>query len=264
MTTTDWNPELYGRFAGQRLRPALDLLARVSDLPPGPVIDMGCGSGAVGGALKARFPERDLIGLDHSPAMLEEAEETGHYSRLIRIDANEYTPDVMPALVFSNALANWLPDHARLFTHWLQWLPAGGMLAVQMPRQYLEPSHALLRRIAQDMFPDRFDFTDWQPHVLPPEAYGALFAEGPGEAEVWETRYIQSLPPIKDGSHPVRRFTQSTVMRPFLEQMSEGEVEAFLTAYETELAQVYGPADPDRSILFPFQRVFFTVRRADS
>jgi trans-aconitate methyltransferase len=50
----DWNPGAYDAFRDFRLRPALDLLARVpGSLPNGDVIDLGCGSGAVG-AMPAR------------------------------------------------------------------------------------------------------------------------------------------------------------------------------------------------------------------
>ncbi|MBV7378287.1 methyltransferase domain-containing protein [Maritimibacter dapengensis] len=261
MTTTDWNPDLYGRFAGLRLRPALDLLSRVADLPPGPIFDMGCGSGAVGGALATRFSDRDLIGLDQSPAMLEEAEETGHYTRLIQSDATTFTPDFMPALIFSNALCHWLPDHATLFAGWADWLPPGGMLAVQMPRQFFEPSHALLREIAETLFPDRFDFTGWQPHVAAPETYARLFPEAMFDCDVWETRYIQRLAPTADGSHPVRNFTQSTAMRPVLEKLGDQETTRFLRMYEDQLAEAY-PVTDEAGVLFPFQRLFFTVRRA--
>ena len=47
----DWDPEAYARFRDLRLRPALDLLARVPQLPAGDVVDLGCGAGAAGPAL---------------------------------------------------------------------------------------------------------------------------------------------------------------------------------------------------------------------
>jgi trans-aconitate 2-methyltransferase len=51
----DWSPGAYDAFRDFRLRPALDLLTRVPpDLPEGDVVDLGCGSGAVGPALRAR------------------------------------------------------------------------------------------------------------------------------------------------------------------------------------------------------------------
>ncbi|PKP72583.1 MAG: trans-aconitate methyltransferase [Alphaproteobacteria bacterium HGW-Alphaproteobacteria-6] len=74
----DWNPAAYGRFRGLRLRPALDLLARVADLPAaGGMVDLGCGNGVVGAALKQRFPGRVLTGVDGSTAMLAEAGQAG-------------------------------------------------------------------------------------------------------------------------------------------------------------------------------------------
>ena len=72
----DWDPARYGAFRDLRLRPALDLLAQVPDLPDGDVVDLGCGDGAVGPALAARFrPEHRLIGIDSSAAMLDRAAE---------------------------------------------------------------------------------------------------------------------------------------------------------------------------------------------
>ncbi|MEC7763945.1 MAG: methyltransferase domain-containing protein [Pseudomonadota bacterium] len=258
MTTADWNPEAYQRFRGLRLRPALELLAQVRDLPEGPVVDMGCGAGAVAEALSTRYPERDLYGVDSSATMLAEAEATGFYDRLTRDDANDWTPGYAPALIFSNALANWLPDHGRLFARWFDALAPGGALAVQMPRQYDEPSHRLLRDLAEDMFPDRFDFAGWVPPVAPPTVYADMLARL-GDVRAWETTYVQDLAPVAEG-HPVRHFTQSTVMRPFVAEMSEVEAARYVAAYETLLAKHY-PAREGGHVHFPFRRVFFVLTR---
>lgn len=258
MTTADWNPEAYQRFRGLRLRPALELLAQVRDLPEGPVVDMGCGAGAVAEALSTRYPNRDLYGIDSSATMLAEAEAMGLYARLTRDDANDWTPGYTPALIFSNALANWLPDHATLFARWASVLPDRGALAVQMPRQYDEPSHRLLRDLAEDMFPDRFDFAEWTPPVAPPQVYADMLAPL-GDIRAWETTYVQDLAPVAEG-HPVRHFTRSTVMRPFVAELSEEEAVRYVAAYETLLAKHY-PARADGHVHFPFRRVFFVLTR---
>lgn len=83
---SDWNPGAYGRFADLRLGPALDLLARVPSLPEGCVVDLGCGSGTVAPALRARFAGRRILGIDASPAMLAEAARTGRYDTLAQAD----------------------------------------------------------------------------------------------------------------------------------------------------------------------------------
>jgi len=256
MTGTDWNPETYARFRDLRLRPALDLLTRVPPLPDGPVMDLGCGAGAVGPALATRFAGRRIDGLDASPAMLGKARATGCYSALELDDAALWQPDTPPALIFSNAALHWLADHDRLLPRLAGLLAPGGVLAVQMPRQWDQPSHRLLRDTAARLFADRFDFAAWTAPVQPPEAYCHLLAPL-GDVAVWETCYIQRLGADGPG-HPVRRFTESTAARPLLDRLSPSEAARFLAAYDAALAKAY-PPESDGAVLFPFCRVFFTL-----
>ncbi|WP_328799252.1 methyltransferase domain-containing protein [Paragemmobacter ruber] len=243
-----------------RLRPALDLLAQLDGLPEGDVVDLGCGNGAVAADLRARFcvgGARRLIGVDSSPAMVAEAEATGLYDLLEAADAADWAPRAAPALIFSNAALHWLPDHARLMPRLARLVAPGGLLAVQMPRQYGAPSHRFLRDIAGAMFPDRFTTADWRSPVMAAGEYWRLLSPL-GQVEAWETEYVQRLDPSPDG-HPVRRFTESTAMRPFLARLDGDEAKRFVAAYEEALASAY-PALEDGAVLFPFKRVFFTLR----
>jgi len=257
MASKDWSPETYARFRGLRLRPALDLLAQVHDLPEGDVIDLGCGNGAVGPALAAMLPARKLIGIDQSPAMLAEAAATGAYRRCLAEDAATWEPAAPPALIFSNAALQWLGDHGTLLPRLAGLLAPGGTLAVQMPRQHGAPSHRFLREFAADMFPDRFDFVDWHPPVRAPVDYHRLLAPL-AVLNIWETDYIQRLLPGGAG-HPVRRFTEATAMRPFMDKLSPAEAEAFVARYDEALAAAY-PAEDDGSVLFPFRRLFIVLQ----
>jgi trans-aconitate 2-methyltransferase len=250
----DWNPETYARFRGLRLRPALDLLANVGDLPEGCVIDLGCGDGAAAGALAARFAGHRLIGVDRSPAMLDRAR---GYGDLVQSDIATWQPDAAPALIFSNAALHWLPDHARLLPRLAAMLAPGGVLAVQMPRQFMAPSHRFLRDIAAAMFPDRFEFAHYVPPVAPAVDYHAML-QPLGAVDAWETDYIQRLATTV-GQHPVQAFTASTAMRPILEKLTEAETAAFVAAYDAALGAAY-PLHADGSVLFPFRRVFFTLK----
>jgi trans-aconitate 2-methyltransferase len=238
------------------LRPALDLLARVPDLPPGDVIDLGCGNGAVGAALAARFPGRRLVGVDNSPAMLAEAAATGDYGDLVQADAARWTPAPAPALIFSNALCHWLPDHRALFARLADFLLPGGVLAVQMPFQTAAPSHALLHQIAARLYPGRFSGAG-RGAVVSARDYAAMLAPQ-GAVSAWETEYVQRLEAVAKG-HPVRHFTAATAMRPFLSRISATEAAAFTAAYDAALAAPY-PAAADGSVLFPFRRVFFVLQ----
>ncbi|MHC0053338.1 methyltransferase domain-containing protein [Actibacterium sp. D379-3] len=238
------------------MRPALDLLAQVPPLPAGDVVDLGCGTGAVGAALRQRFAGAALIGVDASPAMLATAAQTGDYTALARADAAVWMPDAPPALIFSNALCQWLPDHPALFARLAGMLAPGGTLAVQMPRQFGAPSHTLMRETAQRLFPDRFDFSGWTAPVAPPATYHRMLVPL-GAVSVWETDYVQPLAPVETG-HPVRRFTESTALRPFAARMSTPELARFVAEYEAALATAY-PSAPDGGVLFPFRRLFFTL-----
>lgn len=253
----DWNPESYARFGDLRLRPALDLLARIAALPAGEVIDLGCGSGAVGPALRARFGTgRRIVGLDASPAMLEAARSSGAYDAVVAGDAARWVPSAPVALIFSNAALHWLPDHETLLVRLARQLVPGGVLAVQMPRQHGAPSHRFLRDFAAEMFPDRFDPGTWSPPVASPVEYHRLLSPL-GRVDVWQTDYVQRLEPVADG-HPVRRFTESTAMRPYRDRLTSVEAAAYVARYDAALASAY-PVEADGSVLFPFRRIFFTL-----
>ena len=187
--------------------------------------------------------------------MLERADETGAYGAVVQADVAVWQPSAAPALIFSNAALHWLPDHPALMPRLAGWLAPGGTLAVQMPRQTGAPSHRFLRDIAAAMFPDRFSHPD-EPLVRTAAQYWQMLADL-GRVEAWETEYVQRLGPV-EGAHPVRRFTESTAMRPYLGRLDPAEAAAFISAYDAALAAAY-PLMPDGGVLFPFRRCFFIL-----
>lgn len=255
-----WDPAAYMRIRGLRLRPALDLLARIpDDLPPGPIVDLGAGSGMAAPALAARFTARELTAVESSAARLEDAEGGGHYARLTLQDLADWAPDTPPALIFSNAALHGLSDHARLMPRLARTLCPGGVLAVQMPRQFEAPANRLLRQTALALFADRFDFAVQSPPVAAPALY-ATWLGGLGMLDLWETAYFQTLA-AAENAHPVRLFVASTTGRPVVERLSARELETFWQAYDAALAEVYPPAG-DGSVTFAQRRLFFVLRRA--
>ena len=252
--TSDWDPETYAKFRGLRLRPALDLLMQVGAIPKGAIIDLCCGDGAAAAALRQRYPKHRLTGLDASPAMLAKAR---GYDELIQGDAAKWQPAEPMALIFSNAALHWLDDHATLMPRLANCLMPGGALAVQMPRQYFAPSHRFLRDIAASLFPDRFDAAGFDSPVQPATTYWEMLSSL-GQVETWETDYVQHLAAAVD-MHPVRAFTQSTAMRPFVDKMTADEHEVFVSAYDKALASAY-PVLTDGSALLAFRRVFFVLK----
>lgn len=221
------------------------------------MVDLGCGNGAVGEALVARFPQRAIVGVDNSPAMLAKAARTQAYSDLHEADIAIWQADTLPGLIYSNAALQWLGDHNTLMPRLVQHLPAEGVLAVQMPHQNPAPSHQGWQDAFGALFGDRP--VGKGPDILTPDAYFDLLSPF-GEVRIWETEYLQQLDP-SDLGHPVRMFTESTFARPFLEAVNAPEKARLIAAYEEVMARAY-PLRPDGSVLFAFRRLFFTLRKA--
>lgn len=251
--TNDWDPGSYARFRGLRLRPALDLLMQVGPAPAGEVVDLGCGDGAVAPDLRQRFAKRRFVGVDASPAMIARAR---GYDATVLADIARWVPDAPPAVIFSNAALQWVPDHAALFPRLAGLVAPGGWLAVQMPAQEGAASHRLLREVAEGLFPGRWP--EGTPRVGEAGDYHRLLSAW-GVVSVWETVYLQRLGPDPEG-HPVRHFTASTAMRPFADGMTGEERAAYLAAYDAALEVAY-PAEVDGGVLFPFRRLFMVLQR---
>ncbi|WP_163846626.1 methyltransferase domain-containing protein [Pseudooceanicola aestuarii] len=255
MTPNDWNPTAYARFRGLRLRPALDLLGQLPDLPEGAMVDLGCGAGVVGPVLRTRFGGRRLTGVDSSPAMLEQAAQAGCYDDLAEADIAQWQPAAPPALIFSNAALHWLPDHEALLPRLAGLLAPGGVLAVQVPNQNRAPSHRLWADIRDK---HAGAGTADIPGILDPVDYHRLLSPL-GQLDLWETEYHQQLATTGEG-HPVRRFTQSTIARPYLKGLDTAVADRIVAEYDSVMETIY-PVQPDGSVLFPFRRLFFTLRR---
>lgn len=255
MAGKDWNPEQYGKFFDVRLQPALDLLTAVGDLPDGAVMDLGCGAGVVGPALANRYPGQHLLGLDTSPNMLARAEKTGCYHDLMQADVSEWRPTETLALIFSNAVLQWVPDHPTVLPQLTRYLAPGGVLAVQIPHQQDRPSGLAWRESFQTLFGSLP--AGKTSEILSVEDYFDLLSPL-GDQRMWETEYIQHLDASEDG-HPVRLYTESTFGRPYLNALDEGDRAALIAEYETRMHAAY-PLRADGTCLFPFRRLFFTLR----
>ena len=231
-------------------------------LPEGDVVDLGCGDGAAAASLRQRFPERRMVGVDASPAMIEEARgyHADHGSPTSPIGRPE---DAAGADLLQRRAAVAAATTTRLLPRLAAALARrAGRSPCRCRASTRRPSHRLIREIAGGMFPDRFPQDDegWiapvaPPGSLPPPARAAWAPVG-----LWETEYLQPLAPVDEG-HPVRAFTQSTALRPFAARMGAGELGEFLDAYDEALAIAY-PAEADGTVLFPFRRLFLVLTAA--
>src|ERR1700683_5199860 len=142
MAGATWDPQQYLRFADDRSRPFVDLLARVGADAPRTVVDAGCGPGNLTVTLAERWPTADVVGFDSSPEMIERATElTTDRVRFVLADATEWTPEQPVDVLISNALLHWIDAHDRLAVRWFGGLAPGGWLAFQLPGNFTSPAH---------------------------------------------------------------------------------------------------------------------------
>lgn len=251
-----WDPEQYLRFGDERLRPALDLLARVSHPGPARVVDLGCGAGSAMPALRARFPGAELRGVDGSAEMLAKARAAGFDTE--QADIAAWAPAEPVDVLFSNAALHWLPGHATLFPRLLGCLAPGGVLAVQMPHMHAAPVRAAQDRLATDgPWAGRLLGVRSAPPVPEPAWYYGLLAPRTAAFDIWAAEYLHVL----RGEDPVARWAMGSSLRPYMDAL-EGESElreGFLAAYAAEMRRAY-PPQADGAVLLPFRRLFILAR----
>ena len=93
--------------------------------------------------LAERWPQARVMGVDASPEMLAKAKAIPGIAWQ-QADLAAWHAESPADLLYSNAAFHWLGDHQVLFPHLLRQVASGGFLAIQMPRQHLNPTHQIL------------------------------------------------------------------------------------------------------------------------
>lgn len=256
---TQWNPGQYLAFADLRLRPALELLARVPHPAPRRVVDLGCGPGNVTGALRRHWPDAELTGVDNSPEMLAKAAQERIPGAPVQWQSGDlalWTPTQACDVIFSNAALHWIGDHARQFPRLIGHLAPQGVLAVQMPRNFSAPSHRLMTTAAQaGPWRDRLAGRMNAAPVAEPQAYYDWLAPLCRTVDVWETEYQQVL----TGKNPVAEFTKGSWLKSLLDALQEPERSRFEAEYRRLVLAAY-PKRHGGKTLFPMKRLFIVAQ----
>lgn len=254
----NWDPKQYQRFADERLRPGLDLMARIPPFAAKTAIDLGCGTGELTARLAALFPNAAVSGLDSSPAMLEKARALDNMT-WIEGDIARFSTDQDAShdVVYTNAALQWLPDHAALFPKLLQAVRPGGVFACQMPNNYMEPNHRLMRAVAASgPWAEKLKSARGITPVARPDQYFDWLSPYAERIDLWETRYWHVL----EGDNPVVEWMKGTGLRPYVERLEGAEREDFLAAYAEAMRDAF-PRRADGTTLLPFPRLFMVAVR---
>jgi len=254
-----WDPDQYLQYADQRLRPALDLLARVPLREAHTIFDLGCGPGTISPYIRSAFAGADIEGVDSSPKMLEAAQQHNEPDiTWVQADIASWQPQISADLIYSNAALQWLDDHEHLFARLMGFVTPGGVLAVQMPNQFDQPSHVLMREVAGT--------GPWasflKPHlraapVAKPASYFAWLSSMCSNVDIWQTQYSHVL----TGPDPVLNWMSSTALNPLYEALSDDLRPDFQAALAEKLRAAY-PQTEHGTTLFGFTRLFVVATKA--
>jgi trans-aconitate 2-methyltransferase len=254
-----WSDQQYLKFAEERTRPAIDLLARVPLTHAERVADYGCGPGNSSALLVRRFPDAEVVGVDDSPEMLARARRDFPEGHWVQANIATYQAPAPLDLLFANAALQWVPAHASLFPCLLQQVRPGGVFAVQMPQNQNEPSHQLMRETPPAVgarWDERSAMLRSPSAVEAPAFYYDLLASLATRLDIWQTTYQHVVPDVAS----IVEWVKGTGLRPYLDALTEAERIDYLARYTEALEQAYKPRADGRR-LFPFKRLFIVVTR---
>lgn len=255
----DWNVAAYRRFEAERTRPATDLLARVPPNPRRRVFDLGCGPGNSTQLLAERYAEATVVGLDSSPDMLASARNRLPHLSFVQGNIEEWRGG--PAdLIFANAVLHWTPGHIAAMARLASLLAPRGCLAVQMPDNENEPTHALMREIAAlPRFRDKLAGAAAAREKIGRFAdYDDALSPICDAVDIWRTTYVHRL----EGPDAIVAWVESAGLRPFVAPLASEERADFLAVYRAEIARAF-PQRPGGGVLLPFPRLFVVASRGE-
>jgi trans-aconitate 2-methyltransferase len=255
-----WDPGQYLRYADLRGRPFVELTARIAAPSPSYVVDLGCGTGELTAALAERWPQATVVGVDSSPDMVATAQVHAIDARLSFecADLRDWRPAREVDVVTANAVLQWVPDHLEMLGGLVGRLARGGWLAFQVPDNFTEPSHTLLRDLRlSPRWKDRLgEGADRTAGVERPDIYLRALLDLGLDADVWQSTYLQVLA----GDDAVLEWVKGTALRPVLTLLDdESEREEFLAEYAAALRAAY-PRETFGTV-FPFRRTFAVATR---
>lgn len=273
----DWSAAQYLKFNNERTRAVYDLVSQITphitNSSPR-IYDLGCGPGNSTKVLLDAFPTSTITGMDSSPDMLSKASTLLPDVEFVKGELGTFAPKEGEKvdLLFSNAVFHWLRSPTRIptLTRLFEALSPGGVIAIQVPDNYHERSHALMREVAttpgspwSSYFADaevgnlgNAERPDLDPIETPNAFYNALVPHA-ASVNLWRTNYQHVL---KDAGAIVE-WVKGTGLQPYLQRMGdEGAKKEFLGEYEKRLAREYGVLE-DNKVLLGYPRLFIVAVR---
>lgn len=258
MRKTGWSPEQYLKFEDERTRPANDLLAAVPTNQVEFAVDLGCGPGNSTELLLRRYPSAEILGIDSSEEMIEQASQRLPGCRFEQGDLDTWRSEKKADVLYANASMQWLSGHDKLFPQFMDFLNTNGSLAIQMPDNLEQPTHIAMREVAGDKrWAEKLSKANATRSSLGDASfYYDLLKPHSKRVDIWRTTYHHPL----EGIEGIVQWFLGSALRPYLAALNEDEKPQFLEKYREVLARSYKPMS-DGVVLLPFPRLFIIATK---
>ncbi|WP_316847313.1 trans-aconitate 2-methyltransferase [Pedobacter psychrodurus] len=253
-----WSAAQYSKFEKERNRPVMDLLEHIPATDVKNAVDIGCGPGNSTELLQAKYPDAVVSGIDSSADMVAAAKKRMPNNSFELADITQWRAEGTYDVIFANAALQWVPDHATLFPNLIGKLNNGGSLAVQMPDNFEEPTHRLMRAIAsEDRWEGKLISASKRVAREGAEWYYENLRNKVNSLDIWRTIYFH---PLQGGVKGIVEWLKGTGLRPYLNALDTAEQVLFIDRFEKELAKAY-PVFDDGVVLLPYPRLFIVATR---
>lgn len=246
-----WDPNKYNKFKTERFAPFYDLLSLIEIKPDMEVIDLGCGTGELTRKLADKLATANVVGIDSSKEMLNEAQAfSNERVRFVQKTIEEQLNSNHEwDLVFSNAAIQWSDNHEVLIPKIIASLKKNGQLAIQIPSQKDNLLNKMLDELA-DEEPYQKALSGWHrtSPVLRTEVYAhLLFDNGCKSMTVYEKIYPLIVPKPDD----LFEWIAGTALIPYVEKLESGIKENFIQEFKNRIHKKFLKSP----VLYPFKRI---------
>lgn len=249
----DWNPNLYLKFEKERTLPARQLLMSINKIQANRILDIGCGPGNSTRILKENWPNADLIGIDSSSSMIENAKKSDLDVEWIIEDFNNdlaYLGNF--DVIFSNAVLQWVPDHNQVIKKSFGMLKTDGVFAAQIPYILNMDIKKVTDEVAQSDKWKRYIKDLWNFYMFTPDYYYNILCKYTDKMSLWESTYYH----VMDNHEEIVEWYKATGMRPYFKELPDEKLVEEFTSDVLKIIKNKYVKQSNGKVLFPFRRVF--------
>lgn len=254
----EWDAKAYGKFEKERIQPSIDLVNRIPVESPKKIIDIGCGSGMSTKVLANRWPKAEILGIDNSSTMLEQAKKLGLKVEWVFKDCNESIEEFDKAdIIFSNASLQWLKNQEEVIGDWFKNLNPGGMVALQVPLfEQMEMKKCIAEVSRQEKWKPYFEeVASKNCYNYTPEEYYDIVSKYSHDIEMWETDYYHIL----ESQEAIVEFFKSTGLRPYCNALNDAKLEGEFVNEILQQVKIYYKVQKDGKAILKFKRLFIVA-----